>query len=54
MAVEVVTEDGCFRACLAGLRLLRKRLRLFRWSGFFDGAEDVLRKRLAKQLPLAV
>jgi hypothetical protein len=32
------------RACLAGLRLLKKRLRLwlFRWSGFFDGVESVL------------
>jgi hypothetical protein len=35
----------CLRACLAGLRLLQKRLRLWllRWSGFFDGAEAVLK-----------
>jgi hypothetical protein len=33
------------RACLAALRLLQKRLRLWllRWSGFFDGAEAVLK-----------
>jgi hypothetical protein len=42
------------RACLAGFRLLRKRLRLWLlwWSGFLDGAGAVLKKRLAKQLHL--
>jgi hypothetical protein len=31
-----------FRACLAGLRLLQKRLRLLCWSGFSDGVEAIL------------
>jgi hypothetical protein len=34
------------RACLAGLRLLQKRFRLWLlwWSGFSDGAKAVLKK----------
>ena len=40
--VSAYQPSTVLRACLAGLRLLQKRLRLLWWSGFSGGAGAVL------------